>query len=261
MAARILGAAALFIFSAAAACGGEKCLACHESHYVEKASCSGCHRGSEETTRKELAHYKLIPGKYAAFLIEGGPAEKGENLIAQARCRRCHTLGGEGALRASSLDSSARRLTSEKILEAVEKPNDNMPDFMFSESGLTALINGIYRAAFSAEEAALTQTVNFTDGKKDKIFEVKCGGCHKALLDEGAEGSRPLGPNLSGVTENEGYRINGELWNGELLEKWLKNPRSVKKNAYMPPIELTEEEIKAAVRALTGSLPRESARR
>lgn len=196
----------------------------------------------------------MIPGDYAGYMIRGNIiTEKGKKIIEEAKCRRCHTVGGEGGVKASNLDSSSERLPPDKLLDAIENPNDNMPDFRLDTENLKALMSGLYFYASGSVVMEMTQTVHFIGEEKDGTFHKKCGGCHKALTAEGAAGTYKWGPNLSGIGEKDDYGINGVQWDEELLEKWLRNSRDVKKNSAMPPADLTEEELRSVIRTLTGN--------
>lgn len=249
------------MFFSCYAYGENFCTSCHHSHYTEVSSCVGCHRGVDSTSRKDLAHYMIIPGKYAGFYTDQNKLQQGKDLADKAKCRRCHILGNLGATKASNLNSSAKRLTADKLAEAIKIPNDNMPDFMFSDKQLESIITAIYGYSFEYDSVSVTQTVNFQDRNPNDVFTAKCGGCHKGLLTDGAKGAYSHGPNLSGLTEDNAFYINGEKWTPQLLEKWLQNPRSVKKHTHMPPIDLTEEEINILVKSLTDNPQQENDRR
>jgi len=92
------------------------------------------------------------------------------------------------------------------------------------------------------------QVVHFnktTEAGKD-LFSLKCGACHRGLsLHWGAVGWGNNGPNLSGLLTQyypKTFR-NKESWNNERLRRWLENPRTVKPEAGMQPVRLTEAEL------------------
>jgi len=62
----------------------------------------------------------------------------------------------------------------------------------------------------------------------------------------GGLGQGDIGPNLSGILSQFYFKNfkDGKSWDVNRLEQWLKNPRDVRTNARMLPINLTEDELK-----------------
>ncbi len=223
------------------------CIDCHNSHFADIADCITCHRGIPETRRKDLAHQKLIKGKYAKFLLDEFPDKRrGIDLINDSGCRRCHSIGGKGNVLSVSLDSSIENLTVEEIALAIEKPNEFMPDFNFTSEQITYIINGLLYLSFVNKDASkdFTQVVHL-GSKKSNTFSKKCGNCHKMISSlRGPVGSGYVAPNLSGLFSPYYPReIDGKKWDSKLLEKWLKNPRQLSSNALMPVLELSGGEF------------------
>ena len=109
-----------------------KCISCHENVCSDKPyTCTTCHRGESTTMRKDIAHYKLISGKYASFTDKSSPkTQNGIELIKDAACTRCHNIGTSGATLASDLNSAVKRLTTDELIKAIKEPVINMPDFV-----------------------------------------------------------------------------------------------------------------------------------
>lgn len=230
-----------------------KCISCHENVCVNKPdNCISCHRGDSSTSRKDIAHYKLIKGKYASYTDKSNPkTQKGIKIIEKAACTRCHNIGKSGATLASDLNSAVKRLTTDEIIKSIKEPVINMPLFQFNDEDMEALITGIYYYTIPEDSKSITQIVHFQDkAAGNDIFQKKCGTCHKALTSAGALGTSEDAPNLSGLSKVYPDYLNGKHWDKDLLDKWLTNPRSLKKNAVMPIIELTDEEKKAVINTL-----------
>lgn len=230
-----------------------KCISCHENVCVNKPdNCISCHRGDSSTSRKDIAHYKLIKGKYASYTDKSNPkTQKGIKIIEKAACTRCHNIGKSGATLASDLNSAVKRLTTDEIIKSIKEPVINMPLFQFNDEEMEALITGIYYYTIPEDSKSITQIVHFQDKTAgNDIFQKKCGTCHKALTSAGALGTSEDAPNLSGLSKVYPDYLNGKHWDKDLLDKWLTNPRSLKKNAVMPIIELTDEEKKAVINTL-----------
>ena len=244
----------LIIFSYTYSYGENKCISCHNDNIcMEKGNnCTVCHRGNDKTSRLDIAHYKLIKGDYAEFNNEKSIiTQKGIQLINDANCTRCHKIGNTGSNYATDLNSTVKRLSTDEIIKSIQEPVINMPKFKFSKEDYRYLITGLYHYTINAEVKSITQVVRLNN--KDNataLFNNKCGGCHKALTNIGALGYYDSAPNLSSLKNSYPDYLNGKSWNKDNLKKWLLNPRSIKKNATMPKIELNEEESKKIINLL-----------
>ncbi|MBW3112592.1 cytochrome c oxidase subunit II [Bacillus sp. MCCB 382] len=87
-------------------------------------------------------------------------------------------------------------------------------------------------------EAADQLTPTAEEGKK--VFISNCLTCHAVSPAE-----RSKGPNLSGISDKE--RIGNVLLNSdENMERWIRDPSSIKPDVNMPPFpDLTEEDLNA----------------
>ena len=99
-----------------------KCILCHENVCKNKSdNCIMCHRGNSSTSRKDIAHYKLIKGKYALFTDKNSiKTQQGIKIIENAACIRCHNIGKSGAALASDLNSAVKRLSTNEIIKAIK---------------------------------------------------------------------------------------------------------------------------------------------
>ena len=222
------------------------CLACHPVHYAKKGSCTGCHRGNAASSRRNIAHYLLIPGRYARFTL-GEPAavREGTRQLEQLACRRCHVSGGKGNRLAASLDGLLESKPADEIAGAIRFPALGMPDFMLDEARIANLVNTIFAGAQKTlkQERERPVTVHFQKSPRQSkdVFSDKCGACHRLLsADRGLLGVGEIGPNLSGLL-SEFYPADaegGKRWTRRRLQSWLENPRKIKANALMLPVRL-----------------------
>ncbi|MFA7405324.1 MAG: selenite/tellurite reduction operon c-type cytochrome lipoprotein ExtS [Pelobacteraceae bacterium] len=235
------------------ALGGQQrqlCLKCHPSHYVARGNCVSCHRGNPSAERTNVAHYRMIAGRFAAFTLGDVPVVKeGKRLLDQYACRRCHVSGGRGNRLAASLDGAARKTAGELVL-SIRQPVANMPDFALDDNRVTALVNVIFAGAQGHQtDQAAPVRVHFNNTGKSgaDIFSTKCGSCHRLLSQRlGAVGTGDIGPNLSGLFSPyypKTFR-NGDSWTAVNLNAWLKNPREIRPWARMLPVTLTGLETK-----------------
>jgi cytochrome c2 len=238
--------------------GRVACLHCHKPHYVEKGTCTGCHRGDERSDRLAIAHRDLIPAKFSWFTIAGSqPVQRGEKLLESFSCRRCHTTSVKGNHLASNLDRLSADMTPQKIFDAIKSPALFMPDFYLNDPQITDLVNAILAGASKEgyKGGEMPQIVHFEEMKQhtDNVFEKMCGSCHKILSKNfGALGKGEIGPNLSGLfTKFYPSTFPGNhRWSEKNLQKWLQNPRKLRANSTMQPIPLKANETGTILRIL-----------
>lgn len=225
------------------------CQVCHSAHFATLGECVTCHRGDPRSRRPDIAHHELIAGRYSHFAVPGSPiTERGQKLIDQAACRRCHVTGGKGNRLATDLD---RLLPGGRPAEAqvsIQKPALFMPDFGLPDDAAVAIVNALLASSARAPRRAgeTPQVVHFATGPKlESAFETHCGGCHRVLTrSQGGLGKGAIGPNLSGLfTEHYPASFgDGQRWTAANLKKWVENPRQVRKQAVMAPVRLTDEQ-------------------
>jgi len=226
------------------------CLECHPAHYRQEGSCTFCHQGRADTRRKEIAHDRIIAGRFAAFTRAGSSVvEEGRKTVEKTACRRCHIVGGKGNRYAANLDWAPRNATAEELFAAIREPALFMPDFHFSAQKTVALVNTIYAAARTVDSATgdVPVKVHFVDPdtESESTFEKKCGSCHRLLTAHlGGLGVADVGPNLSGLLTAfyPATYPDKKAWTVRGLEDWLKNPRKLRQKAQMIPVPLKRDE-------------------
>jgi cytochrome c2 len=232
--------------------GHKGCVECHAPHFETDGTCVDCHRGDPRTLRMHIAHYRLIQGKYACFTLpEDSVTRDGWRLIDTSGCRRCHKTDRQGNRLASDLDASLDKTLPEGLAHAIIYPAVFMPDFYFNESDIVELVNAILgsSAVWGSDSGEIPKVIYFENSKKDgnNTFNKHCGSCHRILTTQfGGLGRGDIGPNLSGIFSEFYYKNfrGGKSWNSKRLKQWLSNPRDVRTNARMLPINLTEDELK-----------------
>lgn len=225
------------------------CRRCHPVHDPGEEDCTGCHRGNPDTARQDLAHFRLLRARFAAFTRPDSPTtEAGNQLLERLACRRCHQIGGTGDPLASDLDQRARTADPEALAEVLRRPVLQMPDFHLQEEQVVAVVNALLRfgrdASPPTEEVPLK--VHFApDGAREDPFEKHCGGCHRVLTATGSgQGEGDTGPNLSGLLGPyyPPTAPGGRRWTRDDLRRWLENPRQLRPDASMPPVPLEPAE-------------------
>jgi cytochrome c2 len=201
--------------------------------------------------RLAIAHRDLIRGKFSWFAIAGSaPLQRGEALLKNYACRRCHTSAGKGNRLAINLDRLPANTSPEKILYSIKSQALFMPDFKFDDRRMTDLVVAVMAGSLKAGRPVgeIPQVVHFEKVQRhqENIFEKQCGPCHKILTKaHGAFGKGDIGPNLSGLF-SEQYPAtwkNDGRWTPDNLKKWLENPRAIRVNSQMRPVPLKKDEI------------------
>ncbi len=230
--------------------GADKgCRGCHHVHYPDRGHCISCHGGDDRTERKRIAHYRLIPARYAGFTLPGsGEVKRGKLLLERYGCRRCHTAEKQGALLAASLDRLGNK-TPEELVAAIDRPAIHMPQFRFAPAEVDALVNYLLwlgrNRGVGGKESPVVVHFDRKGSNVEHPFIKRCGGCHRVLTGSlGGMGGGSMGPNLSALFTSfyPGSYREGEPWSPQRLKAWLKNPRQIRPQAVMPPIVLEEGE-------------------
>lgn len=232
--------------------GHKGCSECHIPHFETDGACGDCHRGDPRSRRINIAHYRLIRGEFACFTLpEDSVVKDGHRLIDTSGCRRCHKTGRQGNRLASDLDASLDKMPPEALALAIKNPAIFMPNFYFQETDITSMVNAILDASavFASTSNEDVRMIHFEENiiDHDNTFNTHCGSCHRVLTQQlGGLGQSDIGPNLSGIFSRFYFKNfkDDKSWNPNRLKQWLKNPRDVRTNAQMLPINLTEEELR-----------------
>ncbi|MHB8773099.1 MAG: selenite/tellurite reduction operon c-type cytochrome lipoprotein ExtS [Syntrophales bacterium] len=245
---------AIFLLATAGAAAPARenaCVTCHRPHHADAGTCTGCHRGNDRSSRKEIAHHDLIAARFAHFTLADSPVTgRGRVLIEDLACRRCHTARGTGNRLAADLDGTAPKVSPPDIFNSIKTPVQFMPNFHCDDTQIISMVNAVLAEEKSAVDgkAQQVQVVHFAEDKShdEHRFVTQCGPCHKVLSKQfGGLGSGDIGPNLSGLFSEfypRTYR-QAERWTPARLKKWLQNPRAIRPNARMRPARLTEDEL------------------
>jgi cytochrome c2 len=225
---------------------------CHKPHYKDIGRCTACHRGNPDSSRENIAHSGLLTSAYSVFYVSPDTVELGGRLVQSSACRRCHISASKGEPAAVSLDDTAKDKTGEYLADKIKHPNEFMPDFAFSDSEITAIVNYLLLRSASAESGEREPFVTFIKSDAQDVFTNKCGACHRMISRRhGGKGDGDIAANLSGFFSeyfSSDVLEQGRRWDSELLLKWVKNPRSIKKTAVMPPVVLTPQEESELIR-------------
>lgn len=173
---------------------------------------------------------------------------RGKHIWESNNCMGCHTLFGEGAYYAPELTKVYVRRSEDFLKMFLKDPlamypgKRKMVKYNFSDGEINDLLmflkwcgevdlNG-FPAEPPLKKHVVLQNVGISNNvNKPIIFDKLCLTCHIF----GGKGNRiEPAPNLDNI---------GSVRDKEYLEKWLRNPASVKKGALMPKFPLSDSTI------------------
>ncbi len=229
------------------------CISCHRAHYLSYSRCEFCHRGISKTKRKQIAHYRLIPGDYAYFrLKESDFFKKGCMLVSKLGCRRCHMILAKGNNLATSLDQLPKNIEVKELTKNLTSPPEFMPYFSLTNYQIKCIINVIFNGIFECNRSDENfWVIHFDSSSNVNEFVKYCGSCHKVISKRyGPLGKGCVGPNLSGLFLNFFYSERGG-WNQDKLIQWIKNPKTIDKSSLMPPISISDNSVSDIIKILS----------
>lgn len=185
-------------------------------------------------------------------------AIRGKHLFDKKNCMGCHTILGEGAYYAPELTRVFERRGAAFIKAMLKDPEAMYPgerkmtNYKFSDQeieDLTAFLEWIGTMDLNGfpPKPDLIKTANpqgTPDGAvvatvgRPQVFNQMCVACH-SLRGQGGQ----VGPALDGV---------GSRLERQFLEKWLRDPMSVKPDSKMPKLPLSDDEITELAAFLSG---------
>jgi mono/diheme cytochrome c family protein len=233
------------------------CRSCHEAHYVREGACHECHRGDPGAEREALAHARLLTGRVAEHrLVDGLAPREGRRLVDRLACRRCHSIGGKGNRLATNLDGVVWKREQAQLVSSILEPVENMPAFGLARGQAEAIVAFLLHSG-RPDHPQDTYRVQFDRraGASLTVFEKRCGGCHRFLGPAGPVGTASVGPNLSGLfTPFYPPTARGDRpWTERALADWLRNPRASRPHSTMPPVGLSEDELRQVTAELGGT--------
>jgi nitric oxide reductase subunit C len=186
---------------------------------------------------------------------------RGKHLFEKNNCMGCHTIFGEGAYYAPELTKVFERRGSVFIKAILKDPeamypgqrkmvNNNLSEDEISD--LTEFLKWIGNVdtngfppkptmnmvASANSGGASTETEAVVNrANRPQVFNQLCVACHSL---KGQGGS--VGPALDGV---------GSRFDSKYLEKWIRDPLSVKADSKMPKLPLSEADVAELVAYLS----------
>lgn len=173
---------------------------------------------------------------------------RGKNIWESNNCMGCHSLFGEGAYYAPELTKLYTRRSEEFIKIFLKDPlamypgKRKMVKYDFSDGEISDLIsffkwcgevdlNGFPAEPFLKKYTNASSLSSSTNLPKLEVFSNLCLTCH-TFAGKGI--NIDPAPKLDNI---------GSIRNKDYLQKWLKDPNSVKKGALMPKFPLSDDTI------------------
>ena len=174
---------------------------------------------------------------------------RGKDLWDTSNCMGCHTLMGEGGYYAPELTRVYERRGPEFIRMMLRDPQAMYPgqrrmqQYDFNESEIEDLVaflewvngmdlNGFPPAPTLTASASASTPIATNDGRP-AVFGQMCVACH-ALGGRGGN----VGPALDGVADR---------FDGAYLNRWLRDPASVRPQTAMPQLPLSDTQVEELV--------------
>lgn len=181
---------------------------------------------------------------------------RGKNIWESNNCMGCHTIFGEGAYYAPELTNVYIRRSEEFIKIFLKDPNAMYPGkrkmvkYDFSDGEIDDIIaylkwcsevdlNGFPAEPFLKKYTIAVKNISVSSVQKPEIFDKLCLTCHTLHGNGNRIEGAPILDNI------------GTLRDKLYLEKWLKDPKSIKSNSLMPKFPLSESTIKELVEFLS----------
>ena len=140
-------------------------------------------------------------------------------------------------------------------MTSIREPVENMPKFGLDDAQAEAIVAFLLRNG-SPDQPQDTYRVHFTRGTSTNpgVFEKECGGCHRLLGPVGPVGTGSAGPNLSGLFTPFYPKTapDDRGWTDKALADWLRNPRTARAHTTMPPVALSEDDLRKVTAELGG---------
>ncbi|NOZ68505.1 MAG: c-type cytochrome, partial [Deferribacteres bacterium] len=187
-----------------------------------------------------------VPPRYRKTLLDPESIEmRGRALFERYNCTGCHRLRGEGRGIAPALDREAEKSRPEWLFNFLKRPHKirpapilraRMPDFNLPDRDAVTLIEYLSYVAgepfpFNPEPKRQVYAEDVRDGEKLYREVFACIACHSL----NGTGGR-IGPDHTDLAS----RLK-RPW----VEKWLKNPLSIKPDVRMPVFKFRDWEFEA----------------
>lgn len=189
---------------------------------------------------------RSVPPPYRKALLDPERIEmRGRAVFEKYNCAGCHRLGGEGGGIAPALDREAEKSRPEWLFAFLKRPykirpgpilRARMPDFNLPDEDAAALTEYLSYIAgepfpFDPEPKRQVYAEDVRDGEKLYRAVFACIACHSL----NGTGGR-IGPDHTDLAS----RLK-RPW----VEKWLKNPLSVRPGVRMPVFKFRDWEFEA----------------
>jgi mono/diheme cytochrome c family protein len=201
-----------------------------------------------------------VPYKYIKTLADPDRIEmRGKKFLEEKNCLGCHKIGKKGGNVGPDITDEWKKVRPDWLFNFLKSPyrirplqNARMPNFKLSDDEVETISEYLAYLSgesypFSPEEKEETEIGELQYGERLYLKELACMGCHEYNRKGGYVG--PIHTDMASRLKRE--------W----VEKWLKDPQSIKPDVRMPrffkkdeseesDILMGEEELKALTKFL-----------
>jgi mono/diheme cytochrome c family protein len=187
-----------------------------------------------------------IPAEYTKVLLDPNTTViKGKKLIEKYNCQGCHKINNAGGDIAPDLTEEAKKSRPEWLFSFLKKPHKirpsqimkaSMPDFALTDKEASVIIEYLAFVAgepypYNSTQRKEIPTEDIWDGEKLYKDVFACGACH--IMDKNGGEVGPEHTDLASRLKRP--------W----IEKWLRDPQSIKPDVRMPKFKFKGWEFEA----------------
>jgi len=191
-----------------------------------------------------MALFLFCAGASAETLKFSGDPDKGKETYRNRGCAICHSIDRAGGTVGPDLTQVAVRRTDERLVNWLKDPSallkdTDMPKAPWKDEQEIFDLLAYFKTLRKEIKKDFLGKVPEKEAGRRLIMEYDCRSCHRIIEPESG---RERFPELTRV---------GSARDKAWLDRWLKDPQTVKPGTFMPTYPLSDEERSAIVEYLT----------
>ena len=191
-----------------------------------------------------MALFLFCAGASAETLKFSGDPDKGKATYRNRGCAICHSIDRAGGTVGPDLTQVTVRRTDERLVNWLKDPSallkdTDMPKAPWKDEQEIFDLLAYFKTLRKEIKKDFLGKVPEKEAGRRLIMEYDCRACHRIIEPESG---RERFPELTRV---------GSARDKAWLDRWLKDPQTVKPGTFMPTYPLSDEERSAVVEYLT----------
>ena len=191
-----------------------------------------------------MALFLFCAGASAETLKFSGDPDKGKETYRNRGCAICHSIDRAGGTVGPDLTQVTVRRTDERLVNWLKDPSallkdTDMPKAPWKDEQEIFDLLAYFKTLRKEIKKDFLGKVPEKEAGRRLIMEYDCRACHRIIEPESG---RERFPELTRV---------GSARDKAWLDRWLKDPQTVKPGTFMPTYPLSDEERSAIVEYLT----------